>query len=189
MIADFYVCADDENPRYRVPLGTRAATGYDFFTKHGFTLSSCMDGVYILGKNMGIMELVSWAEDPNAAAELLTVIHRYKYEKIELMVTGYPYWDDDWQTFRVDIDGTTVSFLSNNPKYPVAFINDGKYFTVPLSHLLSYFEVDTMFEVMDRLNGFKYGDGWTFEQLRDYFSQKDGPKSNRKNDNVDRHPN
>ena len=174
LIANFYVHIKDEKPRYRVPLGVRVADGIDHFTDLGFILQLSQDEVYVLGKNVDAIDLIlTWTDEKKDTTELFKVTRKQDYDRIELIATGSEYMDDEyWHDWRIEIDDTIVSFVENAPNYPVLFIHGIEFFYVKLSCLLSYFDVDTMFEVMERLEIFKYGNGWTFEELREYFTNK-----------------
>lgn len=174
LIANFYVHVKDEKPRFRVPLGIKRADDVDHFTNLGFVLQSCQDGIYVLGKDVDAIDLIlTWTDDKKDTTELFKVIRKQDYDRIELIATGSEYMDDEyWHDWIVEIDDTIVSFTENAPLYPVLFVHGIEFFYVDLSILLTYFNVDTMFEVMERLEIFKYGNGWTFEELREYFTKK-----------------
>lgn len=174
LIANFYVHVKDEKPRFRVPLGIRVADGIDHLTCQGFVLHSSQDEIYVLGKDVDAIDLLlSWTDDNKDNTELYRVIEKRNYGRIEIIASGSEHMDDEyWHDWRIEIDDTIVSFVENAPNYPVLFIHGIEFFYVKLSCLLSYFDVDTMFEVMERLEIFKYGNGWTFEELREYFTKR-----------------
>ena len=103
------------------------------------------------------------------------------FERIEVSASELDVLDDEGSVGArgVTVFNTFIQFEETQPDSPVVFYDgvfekitkNTKRFQIPLKNLKKYFDVLTIFEVMERLDEyFGKGHTWSFKQLKEYFS-------------------
>lgn len=180
MYAAFYRKAQDKKPVYRCPLGVLPVPSLTFFGDNDFILDEDATPGYLdYFKEIEAMELQEWTQ-PDYVSEVMDVLYCGKeFERIILQAEELDVLDDDGAVpiRAVQISECFVQFSSSSPLSPVTFIDGDPYemtdntrhFSIPLKKLKDYFDVLTMMEVIERMNAFKDGNHWSYEELKDYF--------------------
>lgn len=180
MFAAFYEKANDGKAIYRCPLGIFCPPSLNYFENKGFVVDDeCTPGYLDYVKEIKSSSLQTWAQDEYVSEVMDVLTCGKEYEKIVLEAIELEAIDDEGTLpFRgLDIYGTFVKFSGTNPLSRVTFIDGDPYkmekftrwFSIPLKKLTDYFDVLTMMEVMERMEEFKHGQVWSFEELKDYF--------------------
>ena len=180
MYAAFYRKAQDKKPIYRCPLGVLPVPSLTFFGDNDFILDEDATPGYLdYFKEVDIMELQEWTQ-PDYVSEVKDMLYSGKvFEKIILQAEELDVLDDDGTipVRGVQISECFVQFSGSSPLSPVTFIDGDPYemtentrhFSIPLKKLKDYFDVLTMLEVIERMNEFKDGNHWNYEDLKEYF--------------------
>jgi len=180
IFANFYKKVTDSTPTYRCPLGVFAAPSLNFFAENGFANDpDTTVGYQDYIKDVEVEELQQWTQE-GFISEVMDIIYGDEdFERITLQAIELDSLDDNGTLplRGLQIGACFVKFGSTEPFAPVTFIEGDPYemtqntrrFIVPLKKLKDYFDVNTMMQVMERMQTFTDGDPWTYEQLKDYF--------------------
>lgn len=180
MFAAFYEKANDKKPVYRCPLGIFCAPTFNFFKDNGFIKDkNATQGYLDYVKETDVQEIQKWVQ-ADYVSEVMDVLYSGKdFEKIVLQAEELDILDDDGMVpvRGLPICESFVKFSGTEPMSPVTFIDGDPYsmtentrkFSIPLKKLKDYFDVLTMMEVMERMEEFKNGNHWRYEQLKEYF--------------------
>lgn len=169
IVAAFYKNANDSEARYRVPVGVRKFQDLGFLKTYGLEVHMETNGYLDFRREVGIKELAGWIED-GYEEELNQVLSQsYSFEKILVQVVEM---NEEYGFVGMRICDTKIDFTGTEDLSRVEFTDtkgNGTGFHIPLYNLKRYFNVPTLFEVVERLKIFGTGTYWSTADFKDYF--------------------